>query len=810
VLPPVALIIRKGNYFMNEKNFNIADLILCDNYTIRGKDAMSRLKTVFPGNEELLDSLGEIYCQPYFEIPHSINSMKDHRDDGIFDDYVPLTYMSLIRTGQKQKKLHFETAFQTKETHKVLRIRGASGTGKSSYLNYLKDTYKDSFSKIIDVNLETAPNKVEKGGAEFSVPLLSNGKSKAAWLFIIKLLDITFNEIWRQVNEISINKMIKTSYEECFGNNYKCAYENLFCVLSKILSDRHEVNDLSNDRQSKTHLFNAILKFVNITSATKTIESILEVMIRMMRCLQPEEKVYLICFDGIEYFTGNNRIYDSDISDIAESIYNFFETESASEERPREHLFVNYTKLLMVVRDTTDKMFPSTVRSYFNLNADVSVDVTRWYQMSTISKEKLFWIEQIFKNIPEVLNRLQPKLEFFKTIAMGSDGSYGVHTSLNRMLTDMYNSNKRRKARILSSVIYNLAELSEATGTPFMSLCEFELWWDQPAVNQYAYLRRRAVLRLIWNMIKQTSYFDCIGIGKLLSGNHTSKNTYAQRILHYLFAMTMDDDKEEGYVNFYDLLCGVFNPLEKYGLAITPKELRDFSEILLALNEARFNYTYGVNDGEGAKNPNLWNQLVVLKYNDKGLNGMLTKSGLAAKLKAIWDSEGLFPDLDEYGVKITSAGQFLTYILSDFEFSASMYTDTPPFVFIRDYDTISYVLAKVFTQSDKLIQYIVESEGKLFNSKEFDASFGYGYNYIRTENNVTEELKYPLRLIRHHKNYLHYIARIVRDYNKKGVTYLFKGDDDELIYLLEYYESKYMSLHGSLVECGYLSESESI
>jgi len=810
-----------GKMQIIENNFNIADLLLCDNYTIRGKDAMSRLKTAFPSYEDRLHSIGDIYCKFYED--ENFADYTDDTNDETRNDFAHLTYASRRKTNWLEKKKKFETSFQTSEAHKILHIRGAAGSGKSSYLNYLKEKYREAFNKIIEVNLEYAPAKVVKGDKTF-IPPVAGGVARATWLFVNMLLDAGFDQIWEQINATDTQIKIKEDFEACFGDDYPESYDGLFGALTNVLVCRQEGHS-GNKRQLKAGLFSAMLEFVDRESHTDTIQSLLEVITWVLHCLQPGGKINLICIDGIEYYTGDTRIYDSDISDIAEGIYNFFETGRTAGGKGGEYSFENSVKVLMVVRDTTDKMFPKTVRGYFNHNAEGSVNITQWFHMDAICRKKIgeferIFYEHIFKGEPQILDALKSKINFMKKIlqgnesesstkrnALGDNGKSSTRASLNKLLSKMYNHNKRRKARILSSVINHLAELTRDEKT-LMSLDDFKAWWEEPQgtdqyVSQYVYLRRRAILRLIWDIIKDTEYLDCIGEGKLSNDHYVPKNTYARRILNYLFSVSLGE--EDAYTGFFELLSGVFNPLRKNNKNINNGEYLDFSEILLALNESRFAYEFGVQDGEGAKNPNRWDQLVVIKYNDKKLNGSLNRRRLASKLRSIWNGRHPPDDLDEYGVKITSAGRFfIDQVLVDFEFFASRYTDTAPFVFIRDYDKIKKVLEKVYSQVEKVTWWIKDREEELFESSAYKASHGYHYNYETIEDNVKYEEKYPLRLIRQHIRYLEHVTYIIEDCVEKGKGYLKIGNDKDLPSLIKGFISRYTTLHKSLVDCGYL------
>jgi len=341
---------------------------------------------------------------------------------------------------------------------------------------------------------------------------------------------------------------------------------------------------------------------------------------------------------------------------------------------------------------------------------------------------------------------------------------------------------------------------AQPNSSALMPIDEFTEWWSNDKKTPYKYLRRRTILRIIWNKINASGYFKHL----ILREDFSDDCTYARRLLNYL-SSTKPKEDDCHYENFYDLLKGVLDPLDK-DVMPSPKEFINFAKTLLILNESRFDNEGGILSRAAIElkiNPNYWCQLVVIKYTEKDLKEYgFTSTELAEKLKEFWIKKGSA----DCGVMITSAGQFFTYMINSLEFFACREAGDTPLVFVRDQDKIEEILTKVYKKVEWLADNIPGSEAKLFKSEAHDASYNKNYNFINASG---KEVKHLLRVIKEHFYCSQEIMGVVAYYNKNhGKNYLVNGDDAKFIEFLNNHADKYNKLHKKLTKDGYFGDDE--
>jgi len=191
----------------------------------------------------------------------------------------------------------------------------------------------------------------------------------------------------------------------------------------------------------------------------------------------------------------------------------------------------------------------------------------------------------------------------------------------------------------------------------------------------------------------------------------------------------------------------------------------------------------------------------------------LSVNALKDRLTKVWqyNNEDKFNEVDPanadaYGVKITSAGRFFTFIQADYEFFASRYSKSLPIIFIRDYTALEEIMRSIYDRVEKLTDAVVNSERSIFGEV---SSYKHHYNYEKV-NEVSKEIteiKYPLRIIRNHRSYLRHLKAVVDDYIQQKKNYLLSGRDLDLIDLIDKYIELYAGIHRRLIENGYLNEN---
>jgi hypothetical protein len=745
-----------------------------------GKEALGRLKN--HGKDikmDINDFYQDLYVEPFFCNNTRDNKVTDDKENE-WDDFAfnPKKW----NTDDYQKKWkNFGEHFISKTTNKLLFIRGSSGSGKTIYLNYLK---LKRGGEILDFDLEYARSYLQIGDEIFPhendhLPSTNGIIPSAPWLFLIHLLEKTFDIIFEVINSKAIEEYenIKQNFYKIYGDDYSDSAKRIFDFLSE--SDCIHSDEIINDLHRKRGIiFRALLKFCipNHDNVSICIIRTLEIMTRFYACNSglDSPKQLLIVFDSIEHYIDvNKRIYDNDIRNIVDSVLTFTKNEVAHY-NTKGLVFEQFFKIVMVVRDTTNKMFSRNVHNYFSSVINCSIDVTLWYSPDDIYKKKLSYIEREFSETSTFY------IELLSLIISDKEGS---NNSIMDMLSLMYNFNKRRIIRILSRVADIFTDLNNnpEENKKVLTFDKYKSFWGIESSKTHKYLPRRAIIRLILNLIRETGFFRSIYVENLQQG----KNTLARRTLIWLSRKT--DVENEDYVSFYELIEGVLRCVDIPEGKVQKEGIKALAEILIALDEYRFeDNTSIVDDRRHDSKPNRWCQLIVIKHNE---SGELNADILYRKMLELYSSKTT--ETDDFGIKITQAGCFFTYIQSDFEYFACRYDDSNlPLLFMLDVSRIQKTINCVYNKAKNCIDQVIMQEYEFTNGNFRSLYKEYLYKSITTGGNeVARSL--PLRIIRNHRNYLLEYKNIVdRVIDNKNDKYIIINTVDDYIKKYEYIFNK--------------------
>ncbi|MDR2597885.1 MAG: hypothetical protein LBC76_11275 [Treponema sp.] len=768
---------------------HLEDLLICEPVSKRGLDALKRVVERNPSVKTISkeDFYKNLYVEPFFlnEKYDTTVTLSDDDDDDDENDDFAFSQKGIGYAELRNKKNKLEDNFLSKTTNAFFLIRGASGSGKTIYLNKLQEEWeKIGNRRTIEMDLEDSTSEITKGDVTFpqkGKPLTSNnGPPNAQRFFLVQLLGTAFDVIWE------IKKSIDTGKIAAMNQNYaRLNGEN--CPDDKVIFDfLYEPYCADKEKQSvqRGQLFQKLIDFCvpDYSDIMKSIMDTLKIITRVLLFSSDMEnpEQTLIAFDSIEHYIDiRTRIYDSDIVIIVDSVYRFTEDETTAYKKAGLD-FAQYFKVVMAVRDTTEKMFSVSVHSHFSGRVDNSIDVTRWYNTDEIYGKKLEYSN---------MGQDKPAFDFMKLIV--SDKSK-FNTSILELVSMMYNHNKRRVSGILTRVIglFQEAEKKPKENKNILPFEKYETYWKFENII-YKYMLRRSILRLILNLIKTTKYFDliCTQNNKL-----NDMSTYARRILIWLSRRS--SEKPE-YAGFSELIEGVLQRPDEGGKPVLKPSVDNLAKTLAALDEFRFDDTTNGGETRTEGKPNKWCQLVVIKFNDTKYEG---SSDLARKMWDEYQSESSSESAGEnrYGVKITDAGRFFTYIQCDFEYFACRYCDSStPLLLMRDYDTIEKTITRVYKKAKECIDYVIGQESE-FSHKNFRALDD--RNYLHRPGR--DGLPFPYRIIKNHRHYLSHYIKIIELYEGR---YLGLGieEDNKLVEFINSYSKQYKKIYDDLINNQY-------
>ncbi|MBO5934091.1 MAG: hypothetical protein J6Q94_01245 [Clostridia bacterium] len=738
------------------------DVLIGDPVSKRGRDALKRIYKKQP-IVTFDEFYKEIYVDPFFEeenierLVQSDNIENVDDLDGQLDDFAFTRTGAIVRELVRKKSI-FENHFFSENTNAVLLIRASAGSGKTIYLNYLKwmRRLKLDASKInteiingelndfneLSFDVELSPSKIQKGNIEFpsseyNVSRNANSLS-APWCFFTMLLETTFDIIFSILQSKKTIITVLKNKKRIYGANKLIKANKIF----ELIASSGVI--YKNKEKLSTQLMRALLKYCFYDSfdsdASEYIKRILELMTRIIVCKSDMEQPQQVCmyFDNLEHYIQNKtRIYDCDISTIADSIINFVKNEGSYYGKIGLN-FEEFFKIVIAIRDTTDKMLSSDVHEYFSMRVDNTIDVTGWYLLDKIYESKIEYGQSAIQEVSEC-----DAIDFFKLILTDCKNTLG--NNIMHQVNSMYNHNNRRTTRILSmasGVFEQKSKYSNSQDT--LSYKQYKKLWEKCTIPQVKYLCRQATIRLIYNEIERTNYFNRICNNKL-----GDKSSYARRILVWL--SNKNNYTTEEYCSFYDLISGVLCSPILENETVSTEVLRDFAEILIGLDEYHFEQS-GFNGANNSKaNSNHWCQLIILKFNND-VYEHLNVDNLTKIMQDEFDKHS--SDSSSYGIRITEAGYCYVRNMKDYEYFACRYSKNDvPVVLMKNADKIKETIELVFDAAKRNIDSAIAIEFEHLRNFSRGYRCDYHFRNISVSNKI-EMQSYPYRVIKQHKRYL--------------------------------------------------------
>lgn len=781
---------------MDKFNINLEDLLTCNPISKRGIDALNRVKNELNISMSMNDFFAEgIYTEPYFmndSISEFAFNLDSSREEFEYYNINAFSVKGSAIRNMRINKVYYERKFFSKDSSKILLIRAASGSGKTTYLNYLiwerrKKYYpqtinqKIKFGELNDAfelnfDLERAVSKVNMGGIIFpneefyNKTGLKQGISSAPCSFLCMLVQSIVDTIYEIAlnNNIAFKNKIRKNFRKIYNNNYSNKVKALFDLM--LYKSFYITNKRKFCEQILSKTIDVCLEFGNCIK--DFIGNALKILTRVLACnldLDNPNQI-LIDFDNIEHYIEiDKRIYDEDIRLISDSIYNFVSEEDNYYGKIGLK-FAKYFKFVLVIRDTTEKMLSGNVHSYFLLHNDNSIDVTNWFSPNRIYFNKIKYFHLNDAGITEI--------DFFNLITNDSANTTGENVM--QQISSMYNHNNRRTARILSRIsnIFTQIENEPDKNEACLNYSQFKQLWTEFNTNHVKFLCRQSIIRLIYNEISRTGYFRNI-YGTIVKYNE--KSTYARRILTWL--VNNKNFEQEDYVSFHIIVNEILKCPDVNGVNLDKEKIKDFAKVLMVLDEHRFTVPREdvFNSSFGA---NRWCQLIVIKYNDPNLSTNLDAETLSDKL---YEESGNVYDADNFGVKITEAGYYFVRALRDFEFFACRYDDnSTPLIFMKDVNEIKKTIRNVFLSAKDCIDNAISNESSFFN-KHFIDSDQFDLLHISNEKKVKFQ-SLPLRIIIQHRGYLQSYKYYIDDDELHLKFKVFTGEQRKIIsaYVQEY------------------------
>lgn len=809
------------------KAISLEDIMVCDPISKRGREALKRIINQVPeAKMNCSDFFKKIYVRPFFT--EKITRREPKTDKSQQNTYENIRDFSFSLAGVtvdlfRRDKQEFEDKFFSKNTNVVLFLRAFSGAGKSIYLNELKWMRKEK-NKIqvedegllfengrlneaneLSFDLEQSISTVTRGkvsfpSSDYTIPMDGSGAITAPWCFYCTLLDSTFCLINKIINKNDKSEFerIRENFNKIYGVDYSDETGSIFALME------YKENGVTENRKISSQLLSGLLdeSFKDTSKSKPTvricIRNLLRIMTRVISCMSDlsNPKQVLISLDNIEHFVRmKRRIFDEDIGVIVDSVRNFMNEEEEYYSR-RGLVFAEFFKVIFVVRDTTSKMLTTDVHEDYYQNHLNSVNISNWYKVEDIYSKKL----EYFKDFHITT---YPSTDFFQLIIKNDSKS---STGIMEQVSSMYNQNKRRITRILARIagIFDQHKEHPDLNQGVLTYEQFKGIWEKSHAAYTKFLCRQAILRLIFNEISKTGYFNRISGYPSYLGE--AKATYARRILTFLANNRRGgtDDSNDDYVGFYQLIRNVFASPQIPDENIPSEVFREIAKILIALDEFRFSAEPQIPTESSIETGNCWCQLVILKMNDTQLTHSSTVNILAAQMQT--DYKAKSQNGNKFGVKITDAGYFFANILCYFEFFACQCAEhSTPLILMSNPENIRTIIRKVYDYSQNYI-----NETLLFEKSFFHDRFKVGHKidyYLRHTSHEGNTYYLPLafRIISRHRDYLQAYKQFIDDDTIQDNLKVFSSKERaDLSSFISTYIKKYKLLYEQIDGSNYI------
>lgn len=678
---------------------------------------------------------------------NEINNRPEKTEDDI-EDLITINQKRIYIDNEILKKENFEHALKESISKKPFLVRGVSGAGKTTYLHHLMYTI-DTQDIWVNYDLFESSKSFTFFGKNWTNDKFNFTQFKllSSFLkFINDLLVKNDDDEFSYKNKLSY---MLNNYERLFFSNGNHTFDDIFYLISKYVNGDIIYQNKTIGENNENLLDRLFGKFDEICNfdkktpieeidITNKLNTLLQLTIFLLICIHAKSseksiimpKIY-ISFDNLEHFINNNKIYDEDIYEISTMIFDFMD--SQKDILPID--FYKYFKVILLIRDTTDKMlnpdhwhdedFPNNI-----------VDVSDWYNTFQIYDKKIKYFQD--NNVLEEYDNIEMIKKALSYIF--SDNS---QKGLNTFINAMYNNNKRRITRYLITAL----TMYEPRTKDYIAFWEKSMCsTDEEMTKIYKHAARSIIKRTLFDLIESSQYFTNLKAIKNIE--NTSNLGLARKLLTVLYRLSLQNVQEdESYIGMYTVLSSLFDsPTNK----LSSDEIKGKIEHLVGI-------LYHLNDHSIVQTN--WCQLIDIKLNRKAFNAQ----------SQTYMSNFLFEEYiakrndDKYGIKITSAGKTFLSQCQEFEYFTCRYKATRvPLFCSPDLNYALNTIKEIKKQTFKCIEYVVASDKAFvsvgnnynFNAMYTDERIGIIRPYLYISRVSKREQQHVLRIIDSHISYI--------------------------------------------------------
>ncbi len=544
----------------------------------------------------------------------------------------------------KKKYKNFYNWLSDSGNTKVYTISGNAGTGKTTFINYLK--YIERKSKWVILDLAIADKFITWfGDIETTIENFDSPYKKMYAVILNNMYNLLFG-MTSDDTEKSISRIYKALNVIC--ESYKNKFLNTFPAGGTFFNELCEIID---SNQTELNIVKQTALFFKVYFDKKEKElteenlfnKTLDVYLLILRC-KNSDKTYIITFDNLERFINNKEIYNKDVDKIRKTL-----NEYSKKINKANNCNNGKFKFIMAIRTNTARMCDSNLQSSDELASDL--DINGWFSTDSIIKKKKDWYKEL-KSVNNEIKRLNDEIILLEQITGDLRRcADNVLTGLKLQIDPLFNFNTRL-------IVDFFGILLESPSKQKYIKIYNELWKCDTAISRFA---ARSIIKglILQELNENDNLFKHL---KAYCDENVNNERglglgHSRKILTLLYNHTISGARENK-LEINDVISDLFavSKSKDSWNVISLKQQENIAEILYYMN------SYNRKDND-------WIQFIDMQYEKSEENVTLENyNELLEKLNV---------NSQKFTLRITHAGEaYLKYIVSSFEYFAVRYSDT--------------------------------------------------------------------------------------------------------------------------------------
>lgn len=603
----------------------------------------------------------ECYVRPH--LTQNVNRLKNMPETEITDTEYPLRKEDLIKQYERdiRNRESFLDWFKY-DGEGIYLIRGDAGTGKSTYVHYLKWKYSSINWEILDIKLAT--EKIDVFGQRIKFPKFH--------LLHQKVLSCIINHILLRlfVRADEKNHPGQVDTEQTFEQISFLLSEYEKVILPIMPADEHDVLyrvlgsiDCPQETSKKDDYCRKCAQVIadyfskycaQADDMSDALECAIIQYLIILRCFSGvNRKKTIVIFDNIERFIGVHEIFSNELIKFIRNLRGIVDSYKEHFFYPSENRnrFAHNFQFAVAMRNTSARGFtPQQSGDFF----EGSIDLTEWFSIGEIIDRKLEWFEKNKYPIRSA-RRLKSIMDDFGI------GKGNIIRGLRPKLNLIFNYDKRLTIEFLVEILESSStqeKLEIADDFKTARLQESE----SRSLGTFAY--RSIIWRLLMDKLNQGGIFRHIFGKKNSATDSVADLNHIRNILTILSNYSMKN--ENPYMPIEDLVTDLYHLVDDSAVWFDDQtwEVERCKSAQLLFHMNYYN-----------RRENNWFQFIDIQCNDSSYDGVHLEK---------WEDiltmlETKNKQRRTIRVRITNAGRaYIGYIAQTFEFISCMEEHSTP------------------------------------------------------------------------------------------------------------------------------------